>query len=179
MNNTPPIPAAELEIVLIEPEIPTNTGNIGRTAAATGCPLHVVHPIGFEMDEKALRRAGLDYWKHVDCREHDSWPAYLEQESPKRAWLFSTKGGRPYWEADFAPGDHLIFGKESAGVDEKTRLAIIERYGPESILTLPMVEKPGIRSLNLATAVAIVAYEGLRQFNGVGKESSSNGTTQG
>ena len=161
-----------LEIVLLQPEIPNNTGNIGRTAAATGAHLHIVHPIGFQMDEKARRRAGLDYWEHISCREHDSWQAYLAREQPPRAWLFTARTGRPHWEARFAPGDHLIFGKESAGVDDDTMADFVSRFGPDSVLTLPMVSKKGVRSLNLATAVAVAAYEALRQ---VGLPSPESG----
>jgi tRNA (cytidine/uridine-2'-O-)-methyltransferase len=151
-------------IVLLHPEIPNNTGNIGRTAAATGCRLHVIHPIGFDMSEKARRRAGLDYWHLVDCREHASWEAYLASEQPARLWLFSAKGKRPMWEADFARGDHLVFGKESTGVDAATRDAILARWGAASQVVLPMVPVVEARSLNLATAAAIAVYEGLRQL---------------
>ena len=151
------------EIVLIEPEIPTNTGNIGRTAAATGCPLHVVHPIGFDMDEKARRRAGLDYWDLIECSEHVSWQDYLATKPP-RGWFFSAHGGRPHWEADFQRGDHLIFGKESSGLDEDVQTALEEHFGADHLLSIPMEGQPKVRSLNLATAVAIAAYEGLRQL---------------
>jgi len=157
------MPGPTFEVVLVEPEIPNNTGNIGRTAAATGSRLHVIHPIGFDMDEKARRRAGLDYWEHVDCQEHDSWEAYIEAQNPPRAWLFSAREGRPIWDARLAVGDHLVFGKESSGIDKATRDAFVARYGQDSILTLPMAPKAGIRSLNLATAAAIALYEGLRQ----------------
>ena len=159
-----------LEIVLLQPEIPNNTGNIGRTAAATGAHLHVIHPIGFQMDEKARRRAGLDYWEHISCREHDSWDAYLARETPARAWLFTAKGDKAHWDADFAPGDHLVFGKESEGVDAETMADFVARFGEESVLTLPMVSKKGVRSLNLATAVAVAVYEALRQMGGPGQE---------
>ena len=100
-----------LNLVLLNPEIPNNTGNIGRTAAATGCRLHIVHPISFQMDEKARRRAGLDYWDLVDCREHASWAAFLEAETPERLWLYTTKASRPHWEASFQPSDHMLFGR--------------------------------------------------------------------
>ena len=158
------MPKPTFEVVLVEPEIPNNTGNIGRTAAATGSRLHVIHPIGFDMDEKARRRAGLDYWDHVDCQEHDSWQAYIDTLAPPRAWLFTAREGRPIWDAKLAQGDHLVFGKESSGIDTATKDAFVARYGPESILTLPMVPQAGIRSLNLATAAAIAIYEGLRQI---------------
>ena len=102
--------------MLLSPEIPNNTGNIGRTAAATGCRLHIIHPIAFDMSEKALRRAGLDYWHLVDCREHDSWESFLEEEQPSRVWLYTTKTDRPHWEANFQRGDYLLFGRETKGV---------------------------------------------------------------
>ncbi len=92
-------------IVLLNPQIPNNTGNIGRTAAATGCRLHVIHPLGFDMSEKARRRAGLDYWHLVDCREHDCWQAFLQREQPRRLRLYTTRSDRPHWGADLALGD--------------------------------------------------------------------------
>jgi tRNA (cytidine/uridine-2'-O-)-methyltransferase len=153
----------KFEIILLQPEIPNNTGNIGRTAAVTGCRLHVVHPIGFEMDEKALRRAGLDYWKHVDCLEHASWPA-CEAAISTPPWLLTARRGRPVWDADLQQGDRLIFGRESNGVGPEFTDAFEAEHGAERILSLPMVDAPGIRSLNLATAVAVVVYEGLRQL---------------
>ncbi|MFB0986729.1 MAG: tRNA (cytidine(34)-2'-O)-methyltransferase [Phycisphaerales bacterium] len=151
------------EIILLQPEIPNNTGNIGRTAAATGCRLHVVHPIGFQMDEKALRRAGLDYWQHVDCQEHDSWTA-CEVATSSPPWLLTARRGKPVWNAEFQPGDRLIFGRESCGVGPEFTAAFEAKHGADRILNLPMVDAPGIRSLNLATAVAVVVYEGLRQL---------------
>jgi len=152
-----------LHIVLLHPEIPNNTGNIGRTAAALGCRLHIVHPIGFDMDEKARRRAGLDYWHLVDCVEHASWEAFLARESPRRLWLFSARGTRDHFEAGFERGDYLLFGKESAGVGPETQAWVENAYGPHQTLRIPMPAGDGVRSLNLATAVAIAAYEGLRQ----------------
>lgn len=148
-------------IVLLNPEIPNNTGNIGRTAAATGCRLHIVHPIGFDMSAKARRRAGLDYWHLVDCREHESWEAFLDAEHPERLWLYTTKSDRPHWLARFAPGDYLLFGRETAGVEPQIHATIEQHFGPEQRITLPMM--PGARSLNLATAVCAAVYEGLRQ----------------
>ena len=151
------------EIVLLNPEIPNNTGNIGRTAAATGCRLHVVHPIGFDMGEKALRRAGLDYWSQVDCVEHDSW-ADCDPVVGGGSWLLTARRGRPIWDATFQPGDRLIFGRESDGVGSNFTRDFEATHGGDRVLTLPMVDAPGIRSLNLATAVAVVVYEGLRQL---------------
>lgn len=161
-------PPPPFHIVLLNPEIPNNTGNIGRTAAATGCRLHVVHPIGFDMSEKARRRAGLDYWHLVDCREHASWEAFLDQEKPSRLWLLTTKATRPVWDAPLKRGDYLLFGRETKGVDDAIHQWVGNTYGAEHRVTLPMVPVPAARSLNLATAVAITVYEGLRQIRGVG-----------
>lgn len=155
-------------IVLLNPEIPNNTGNIGRTAAATGARLHVIHPIGFSMDEKARRRAGLDYWHLVDCREHADWPTFLATERPERLWLFTTKASRSLWDAPLARGHYLLFGRETAGVDASTRAEVAALYGDGAELLLPMVPIPEARSLNLATAAAIAVYEGLRQLRARG-----------
>jgi tRNA (cytidine/uridine-2'-O-)-methyltransferase len=153
-----------LNLVLLHPQIPNNTGNVGRTAAVTGCRLHIVHPIAFDMSEKARRRAGLDYWHLVDCREHASWEAYLEAEQPSRAWLYTTASSRPHWQASFGRGDHLLFGSETEGAPKPVHDWIVARFGEGSRLNLPMRPHPDARSLNLATAVACGAYEGLRQI---------------
>ncbi len=153
-------------IVLYQPQIPTNTGNIGRTAMTTGCRLHVVHPIAFHMDEKARRRAGLDYWDLVDCVEHASWQTFLQTEQPARLWLYTTKSHRPHWQATFQHGDYLLFGQENGGVPLSIHQWAEQTFGPSSALTLPMLPIPRARSLNLATAVACAVYEGLRQVGG-------------
>lgn len=155
----PPI----FHVVLHQPEIPNNTGNIGRTALATGCRLHVVHPAGFDMGEKALRRAGLDYWRHVDCVEHPDWDAFLAREQPARMWLFTTKARRTLWEGAFQRGDYLLFGRETRGIDDDVHEWFVSRHGDDRRLSLPMVNRPEVRSLNLATAVCAVIYEGWRQ----------------
>ena len=160
-------PEPRFHVVLFRPQIPNNTGNIGRTCMATGCRLHIVHPIGFSMDEKARRRAGLDYWEAVDCVEHPSWEAYLERESPRRLWLYTTKSARPHWEAAFAPGDHLLFGQENGGLPGEVHAWADARFGPGCRLTLPMRPDPRARSLNLATSVACGVYEALRQTGGI------------
>jgi len=152
-------------IVLWQPQIPQNTGNIGRTAMATHCRLHVIHPIAFDMDEKACRRAGLDYWEHVDCREHASWEAYLASEMPKRLWLFTTKSTRPHWNADFRRGDHLLFGQEQGGISTEIHEWVSATFGIDHRITFPMIAAQSARSLNLATAVACGVYEGLRQIS--------------
>jgi tRNA (cytidine/uridine-2'-O-)-methyltransferase len=151
-------------IVLLNPQIPNNTGNIGRTAAATGCRLHVIHPLGFDMSEKARRRAGLDYWHLVDCREHDSWQNFLDCEQPERLWLYTTKSDRAHWNADFAAGDYLLFGAETTGVSDDVHRWVEQTQGPGHRVTLPMT--PEARSLNLSTVVCAAVYEGLRQLAG-------------
>ena len=144
-------------IVLLAPQIPNNTGNIGRTAMATGCRLHIIHPIAFDIDEKAVRRAGLDYWHLLDIREHESWSSFLESEQPGNLWLFTTKTTKPLWDATFVKGDYLLFGNEQHGVPEEVHKFV----GENARLTLPMVCEA--RSLNLATAVCAAVYEGFRQ----------------
>ena len=163
------------EIILVEPEIPQNTGNIGRTAAATGCRLHLIHPLGFDTDDKALKRAGLDYWDAVSCVEHESFAA-CERSTTGGMWLFSSHANRAVWDATFEPGDRLIFGRESAGVGTAFRERFVERHGEDRLLTLPMRPVPGIRSLNLGTSVAIVVYEGLRQLRNQGRDALEPGS---
>lgn len=124
---------------------------------ALGCSLHLVEPLGFDVSEKACRRAGLDYWPRLEVHRHPSYAAYRAAAKSARAWCFSTRAERTLFEADFRPGDHLIFGKETGGLD----LSILEAH-KERVLSLPMVA--GERSLNLATAVCAAAYEGLRQL---------------
>jgi tRNA (cytidine/uridine-2'-O-)-methyltransferase len=143
-------------VVLHEPEIPNNTGNIGRTCVATGCSLHLIRPLGFDTGEKACRRAGLDYWHRLAIAEHESWGAYLRDAGPRSLWLLSTKARRPLYEAELRPGDHLVFGKETAGLPAD----LLEQHTDRCLL-LPMAA--GERSLNVATAVCAVVYEGLRQ----------------
>lgn len=169
------MPDPLLNIVLLHPQIPNNTGNVGRTAAVTGCRLHIVHPIAFDMSEKARRRAGLDYWHLVDCREHASWEAYLEAEKPARAWLYTTASNRPHWQATFQRGDHLLFGSETEGAPKAVHDWIAQRFGEVNRINLPMRPHPDARSLNLATAVACGVYEGLRQVAGADPSSLLQG----
>jgi len=143
-------------IVLVEPEIPPNTGNIGRLCLATGSTLHLVKPLGFSLDDKALRRAGLDYWQDVTLRLWDSLPDLLNTLSAEdRFFLLTTKSSRKYWDVPFQAGDYLIFGRESRGLPE----SLLQAH-PSQTVTIPM---QSTRSLNLATAVGIVLYEGVRQ----------------
>lgn len=149
------------EVVLHEPEIPNNTGNIGRTCVALGASLQLIHPIGFDLSEKACRRAGLDYWPRLDVREHESWSGY-EAARDRPMWLFSTGSGRPVFDVDLQRGDHLVFGKETAGLPKHLLKAHSDR-----VVCLPM--RQGERSLNLATAVCAALYEGLRQVRARGE----------
>ena len=143
-------------VVLVEPEIPQNAGNIARTCAATGCVLHLVRPLGFEVTDKYLKRAGLDYWHLVDVRYHDSFEE-LEQENPEaKFYFFTTKARKVYAEAQFCEGDFLVFGKETRGLDEE----LLVKHA-ETCLRIPMIGES--RSLNLSNSVAIAVYEGLRQ----------------
>jgi len=158
------MPDPLFHIVLLNPEIPNNTGNIGRTAAATGCRLHIVKPVSFDMSEKALRRAGLDYWRLVDCMVHEDWDAFLESQEPRSLWLYTTKSERPHWEARFQRGDYMLFGRETTGVSDAIHAWVDRTWGPDHRLTLPMVADPQARSLNLSTVVCAAVYEGLRQL---------------
>jgi len=143
-------------VVLVEPEIPPNTGNVARLCLATGSVLHLVEPLGFSIDDRALKRAGLDYWPEVDVRLWPSLPALLESigEDARRFYL-TTKTTRPYWEQSFRSGDYLFFGRETRGLPE----SLLHAH-PDDCLTIPM---QSARSLNLATAVGIVVYEAIRQ----------------
>ncbi len=147
-----------LNVVLVEPEIPPNTGNIARLCLATGSRLHLVEPLGFAIDDRQLRRAGMDYWHQVDLIY---WKNLTEFEtatrSPVRRFLLTTKSRRNYWDARFCDGDYLVFGRETKGLPESLLLS-----QSENCLTIPMAS--GARSLNLATAVAVVLFEGVRQL---------------
>lgn len=146
-----------LEIVLYEPEIPPNTGNIIRLASNTGCRLHLIEPLGFDLDDKRLRRAGLDYHEYSALVRHAGWQAFLEAEEPGRLFAFSTKGGCSYAEISFNQGDYLLFGPESRGLPEE----ILESRQLAAILRLPM--RSTSRSLNLSNCVAAAVYEAWRQ----------------
>ncbi len=146
-----------LHLVLVAPEIPPNTGSVARLAAGTGATLHLVEPLGFSLDDRYLKRAGLDYWDSVRLERHASFEDYLAATCPTRFFLFHTRSARRYTDAGFLPGDHLIFGCESKGLPR----AILERY-PEAGLSLPSLA--AIRSYNLANSVAIALFEALRQI---------------
>jgi tRNA (cytidine/uridine-2'-O-)-methyltransferase len=146
-------------IVLVEPEIPPNTGNIIRLAANTGCTLHLVEPLGFSMEDRHMRRAGLDYHEYAQVRRHADWAALLQAERPDAARMFAltTKGTRAVHDAAFTPGDWLVFGAESRGLAPALR----ESFAPGQRLRLPM--RPNQRSLNLSNAVAVTVFEAWRQ----------------
>lgn len=155
-------------LVLVHPDIPHNTGAIGRLCLAAGATLHLVKPLGFDLDEKSVRRAGLDYWPEVDLVIHESLEEFLEmvREQESRLLLLTTKTDRVYWEHKIQPGDYLIFGSETRGLPE----SLLVHYH-KSTFTIPM-DKSVVRSLNLATAAGIVLFEGMRQLSvtGVSKE---------
>jgi tRNA (cytidine/uridine-2'-O-)-methyltransferase len=144
-------------IVLVEPEIPPNTGSIARLCGATDTVLHLVHPLGFSTDDKHLKRAGLDYWQYVKIVYWKSLDAFLQAQDERRLYFFSTKVDAPYYTAGFQPGDFLIFGKETKGLPAD----ILDLYR-DRCYTLPM-QNPHIRSLNLAMTAGIVLYEAIRQ----------------
>ena len=150
-------------IVLVEPEIPPNTGNVIRLAANTGCRLHLVEPLGFSMDDKHMRRAGLDYHEYAQVLRHTSWQALLtnQRPPPDRLFAMTTQGADSLYDARFQPGDWLVFGAETRGLAPDVR----KSFGPAQRLRLPM--RPGQRSLNLSNAVAVTVFEAWRQ-NGFG-----------
>jgi tRNA (cytidine/uridine-2'-O-)-methyltransferase len=154
----------DMHIVLVEPEIPPNTGNIARLCAATFTPLHLVGKLGFRTDDKAVRRAGLDYWDKVEIHYHDNLAAAWANLTDCRFLYFTTKAKRAYTDFRYEPGDALVFGRETRGLPEDLLHANWERC-----LTIPM-PNPHVRSLNLATAVGIVLYEALRQTAGMSDE---------
>lgn len=146
-----------LHVALVEPQIPPNTGNVARLCAATGTPLHLVEPLGFSLDGAELKRAGLDYWDAVELWIHPGWRAFRDAIARERCLYFSARGTRSFWTAPFAPNSVLVFGNETDGLPERVR----EKHA-DRVYCIPMTD--GARSLNLATAVGIVLYEGLRQL---------------
>lgn len=147
-----------LQIALYEPEIPPNTGNIMRLCANTGCQLHLVEPLGFDLDDRQLRRAGLDYREYAEVQVHGSYEELMAALEPERCWALSTRGYRSYADADFSPGDLLLFGPETRGLPQ----SLLDAIGGRHCLRIPML--PDSRSLNLSNAAALVVYEGLRQL---------------
>lgn len=160
----------KINVVLVEPEIPQNTGNIARTCAATGCKLHLVHPLGFEITEKQVKRAGLDYWDKVDIEEHESLSEFLKKYPPENNHMFflTTKGQKCYTDVDYSNFEEvfILFGKETKGLPEELLLNHLD-----TAVRIPM--RKDLRSLNLSNSVAIVVYELLRQDNFKNLEETS------
>ena len=146
-----------LNIVLLEPEIPANTGNIGRTCVATGSVLHLIEPMGFSLDEKMVKRAGLDYWDKLDVRTYKNYEDFLAKNPGAKVYMATTKSRQTYADVQYEDGCYIMFGKESAGIPEEILLD-----NKETCIRIPMLSN--IRSLNLSNSVAIVAYEALRQL---------------
>lgn len=148
-----------LHLVLFQPQIAPNTGNVGRMCAVTRSRLHLIHPLGFEITDRHLRRAGMDYWYKLDVHEHRDWVAFRSSpHAPKRLWLFTTHAGRSFWDVRYADGDGLVFGNEEAGAPEWLH----DEIGAASRVNIPHANRE-LRSLNLSTAAGIACYEALRQ----------------
>ena len=145
-----------LNIVLFEPEIPANTGNIGRTCVATGTRLHLIEPLGFRLNEKSIKRAGMDYWEHLDVTRYINFEDFLEKNPGAKIYMATTKGQHVYTEVNYEPDCYIMFGKESAGIPEEILVK-----NPDTCIRIPMMSE--IRSLNLSNSVAVVLYEALRQ----------------
>jgi len=145
-----------LNIVLFEPEMPANTGNIGRTCVAAGARLHLIRPLGFRLNEKMIKRAGLDYWEHLDVTVYDDYWDFLRKNPDAKIYMATTKAHKVYTEVNYEPDAYIMFGKESAGIPEEI---LVENE--ETCIRIPMLDE--IRSLNLSNSVAIVLYEALRQ----------------
>lgn len=156
-----------MHIILHQPEIPANTGNIGRTCVATGTSLHLIEPLGFRLNEKEIKRAGMDYWEHLDVTRYVNFEEFKKKHPGAKIWMATTKAKHSYTDVSFGPDDFIMFGKESAGIPEE----ILVEYEPTCI-RIPML--PQIRSLNLSNSVAIVLYEALRQNNFESMELTGN-----
>ena len=153
-----------LHVVLFRPEIPQNTGNVGRLCAITRSRLHLIHPLGFTITDRHLRRSGMDYWKALDIRHHADWAAFRASGAgPRRLWLFSTHAAGDHWDAAYADGDGLVFGNEGAGAPDWLHAELAE-----SRVRIPQPD-PSLRSLNLATAAGIATYEALRPLRVTGR----------
>ena len=152
-----------LHVVLFEPDIPQNTGNVGRMCAYTGSRLHLIHPLGFTITDRHLKRSGMDYWREIDLVEHDDWQAFVASlQAPKRLWLMTAQGEQSLWEVSFADGDGLVFGKETTGSPDW-----LHRFAADRRVAVPRFDDR-LRSLNLATCAGIATYEALRQLRGPG-----------
>jgi tRNA (cytidine/uridine-2'-O-)-methyltransferase len=152
-----------IHIVLFQPEIPQNTGNVGRMCALTKSRLHLIHPLGFKITDRNLKRAGMDYWYSLDVHQHADWEAFrASTAAPKRLWLFTTRATRVFWNARFEDGDGLVFGNEGSGAPEWLHEQLSDWR-----VAIPH-SNPDLRSLNLSTAAGVAAYESLRQIGGFG-----------
>ena len=156
-----------MNIVLHEPEIPANTGNIGRTCVATGTSLHLIKPLGFDISDKAVRRAGMDYWKELDLHVYENFQEFVEKNPGARIYMATTKARKAYTEVEYKGNDFIMFGKESAGIPEE----ILIKY-EETSVRIPMIGE--IRSLNLSNSVSIILYEALRQQDFEGMKLKGN-----
>jgi hypothetical protein len=156
-----------MNIVLHEPEIPANTGNIGRTCVATGTSLHLIKPFGFDISDKAVRRAGMDYWKELDLHVYENFEEFVEKNPGARIYMATTKARKAYTEVEYKGNDFIMFGKESAGIPEE----ILVKYEDTSV-RIPMIGE--IRSLNLSNSVSIILYEALRQQDFEGMRLKGN-----
>lgn len=156
-----------MNIVLLEPEIPQNTGNIARTAAATGCKLHLIKPLGFDISEKAVKRAGLDYWDKLDLAVYENWQDFLARNPGANLWFASTKAPQCYTHVQYQADDYVVFGRETRGLPEPLLAANYDHC-----VRIPM--RPTLRSLNLSNSVAIVVYEALRQQGFAGLEEQGH-----
>ena len=152
-------PDVPMNIVLVEPSIPPNTGNISRLCAGTGTKLHLIEPLGFDLSEKQIRRAGLDYWDAVDLTTYPNLETFFEQNPSGEKYFFSTAGSQSYSNVGYAPGDYLVFGNETHGLPD----ALLEKH-PEHVCNIP-IKLDCVRSINLSNCAAIVLYEALRQIN--------------
>lgn len=153
-----------LHIVLFQPEIPQNTGNVGRLCAITRSRLHLIHPLGFTITDRHLRRSGMDYWKSLDVHHHENWKSFLASgQGPSRLWLFTTRAKKSFWTVSFADGDGLLFGNETAGAPEWLH----KEEQIEGRIEIPRFNSD-LRSLNLSTSVGIATYEALRQVTFAG-----------
>lgn len=151
-----------LHVILHQPEIPQNTGNIGRMCAITRARLHLIHPLGFKIQDKHLKRSGMDYWEALDKHEHESWEAFLGSPArPQRIWAFTTHADKAYWDVSFEPGDGLLFGSEGFGLPYEVHQWVGERR-----VTIPHRDN-SLRSINLATSAGIATFEALRQLRDV------------
>ena len=156
-----------LHLVLFEPQIPQNTGNVGRLCAVTRSRLHLIHPLGFRITDRQLKRAGMDYWHALDVHHHENWAAFQHSPAgPRRLWLFTTKAVQSFWDVRYADGDGLLFGNEGAGCPEWLHTAVGDAWR----VNIPHADK-SMRSLNLSTAACIACYEALRQIGGAGRKA--------